>query len=222
VNDNGSTGKSMLTRREVMRVAGIAAMASGTLISVACTETQKTETPKLEAAKHTSAPMNCVPTPEENLCRVGDTTQSVFLTAQPPGYVPGTAAGKYKSGDSQPVFPLVAFWLLLTTDNWEEYLGDPNWVKKLVAEFGRENKCLKCTELAVLETTMNAIWNEATHGDTKDHLGKVQFGPNHQALNIVRTIFINHRNIVTAYGHPPCPAGGTILDIVGVVPKQRP
>jgi hypothetical protein len=222
VNDNGNNGKLTLTRREAIRAAGIAAMASGTLISVACTEKQKTETPKLGVAKQISVPMNCVPTSEENLCRAGDMTPSVFINAQPPGYDPGTAAGKYQSGDSQPVFPLVAFWLLLTTDNWEEYVGDPSWVKKLVAEFGRENKCLTCTDLTVLETTMNAIWNEAIHGDTRDHLGNVQFGPNHQALNIVRTIFVNHRNIVTAYGHPPCPGGGTILDIVGVVPKQRP
>ncbi len=195
MNKNGSNAKkSTLTRREAIRIAGVAAVTSSALFSVG--SDQATESAKSGIR-------------EKDTCRAGSSTPSLFLTCQPPSADKSAGANKYRSGDSLAVFPLVAFWLLVTTDNWDECLNKPGWISGLVKEFGRENKKLTCDELSVLEKTMGDIWTELS-----------TLKQNQEALERIRTIFSKHRQIVNVYGHPPCPSGATCLDIVGVIPKR--
>lgn len=183
-----------MTRREMIRNTGLAVAASGALVGQIHSQSGKPGTAGLPQKSATKQ----VPVP------------SVFLSCQPPGN-DEDGAGKYKSGDTQAVLPLVAFWLLATTENWDNCFNTSGWIDQLVAEFGRENPNLADPNLQkALAKTMQQIWSDLNSGAT------------HAALVTVRTVFRNHSNVSALYGGRPCPGGGTILDVVGLVPKSRP
>jgi hypothetical protein len=187
-----SKTKRTMTRREMIRATGLTVAASGTIIEGIQARTNQRSQPT--SAKASAAP----PRP------------SLFLSCQPPGN-DQDGPGKYKSGDAQAVLPLVAFWLMVTTDNWDGCFNKTGWIDQLVAEFAGENPKLADPKVQkALAGTMNKIWDE------------LKTGEKNTALVSVRTTFRNNSNIAALYGGRPCPGGGTILDIVGLVPKTRP
>ena len=131
-----------MTRREMIRNAGLAVAASSALVGQIHSQSDKAGTsgpPQKSAKKQASVP-------------------SVFLSCQPPGD-DEDGAGKYKKGDTQAVLPLVAFWLLATTENWDGCFNTSGWIGQLVAEFGRENPNLADPDLQkALVNTMKQIW----------------------------------------------------------------
>ena len=195
IKDALNSQNAKLTRRQAMRLTGMAALASSAFIPAATSQNQKSAAAKPAGTKK---------------CRAAQSSPSTFLTAYPTTSDQDKSAAKYESGDSLAVFPLSAFWLLVTTDNWDEFLNKPGWIGSLVEEFGRENKRVSCDELTVLKTTMQGIWDDLNSSDD-----------NKAALGRVRTVFLNRRQVINVYGHPPCPGGGTFLDIGGSVPKKR-
>jgi hypothetical protein len=183
--------KRTITRREMIRATGLTVAASGTMIDgiQALTSLGLQPTPGKGTA---------VPPPS-----------SLFLSCQPLGK-DEDGPGKYKSGDAQAVLPLVAFWLMVTTDNWDGCFDKPGWIEQLVAEFARENTKLADPSVQkALAVTMGKIW------------GELKTASKNTELVSIRTTFRNYSNIAALYGGRPCPGGGTILDIVGLVPKTR-
>lgn len=183
-----------MTRREMIRNTGLAVAASGAFVGQIHAQSGKLGTAgqlQKSAKKQALVP-------------------SVFLSCQPPGNDEDGPA-KYKNGDTQAVLPLVAFWLLATTEDWDNCFNKSGWIDQLVAEFGRENTKLADANLQkALAKTMGEIWSD------------LKTGPTHDALVTVRTVFRNHSNVSALYGGRPCPGGGTILDVVGLVPRPRP
>lgn len=184
-----------ITRREMIRKTGIAVAASGPLVGAVRAQAAGND----EAKPRNQHPAKSLPP-----------ASSVFLNCQPPGS-DEDGPGKYKSGDTQAVLPLVAFWLLATTENWDTCFNQSGWIDSLVAEFGKENPNLADPNLQkALAKTMAQIWSDLSSASA------------HKALVTVRTVFRNRSNVASLYGGRPCPGGGTILDVVGLVPKPRP
>lgn len=188
-----SKTKPTLTRRQMVRAMGLTVAASGALIDGIRAGTDGRPASDLSAAGLTHNPL----------------PPSLFLSCAPPG-ADEDGPKKYHSGDTQAVLPLVAFWVMLTTDNWDSCFNQSGWINDLVAEFARENPKIDQTAQRALSVTMNNLWND------------LKTGSQHAALVSIRTIFKNASNVRGLYGGRPCPGGGTILDIVGLVPKTRP
>jgi hypothetical protein len=145
------------------------------------------------------------------------TSDSVFKRCHPP-LQNEDGAGKYSNGDNDVVYPLVALWLMLTTEPWENCLDSErgNWQQglfdELFAEFSHSHPDLKGQELENARTTLMKDFGVMCREAKKKK----------KAFTSVRSAWINLTNKgVGFYGTRPCPGGGGILDVAGLTPKKR-
>jgi|HubBroStandDraft_5_1064220.scaffolds.fasta_scaffold230948_1 hypothetical protein len=179
-----------LTRRKVIQLAGMTAVA--TVASHSPALGQGPEAGQAKSAGNAKTVSN-----------------SVFLSCMPAGT---DGAGKYHTGDSTIVFPLVALWLVMLTEEWDTCLTDSTWFTNLVNELVAANGHLTPAEVTAFKAGAAQLLSQLNANPTMT-----------KQWHSVRSIFNSLvRNASAAYGKRPCPGGGTILDIAALQPKPRP
>jgi hypothetical protein len=107
--------------------------------------------------------------------------------------MPGSAA-KYTTGDYPIIFGLAAFWLLLTTENWQGCIEKQGWLDGLAKELGID------------KSHLDDLYDVCKH--------------NAGAFKTVQDAFINYTSDVNVYGSRPCPGGSTYVQIAALASKS--
>jgi len=179
-NDGAVT--KQFTRRELCRMA---ALATGAPVLWSLTACKQTTTERLHTKnEQPSVPLKSV---FQESCRANN-------------------EAKYDNLDESVVYGPIAFWFMLTTDEWDQCLQDPAWRSRLAAEFQMEPRHLE-------------FLYKAAYDDTLIEQPPYVFS-NRKAFSTVRKMwqdFIQSPPPVAGksfvYGRRPCLGGATLLQI---------
>jgi hypothetical protein len=167
------TCKKSMTRREVVRIGGAVTTCASLFAGFVAGNIS------LEAAENQVGPQNQAPPNHsvfEDSCRNGN-------------------KGKYQQYDSSSIYPVIAFWLMLTTDEWGTCLADPDWRKRLA------------TELNMLPDHLEDLYCKSL--TLADSFSKVK--------KMWQAYILQPPSPPKApYGARPCPGGKTLLQIAGL------
>jgi len=114
--------------------------------------------------------------------------------------------------DAGIAYPMFAFWLMLTTENWDDCLANPDWRKRLADELGSRNPGVNYQafienlyQKAYLDGQLSPAFRDVRQtwqGFLEDPGGgRVEQG--------------------FPYGSNPCPGGATILQIAKLNPTRK-
>jgi hypothetical protein len=114
---------------------------------------------------------------------------------------PGNSV-KCATYDKSAMYPLIAFWLMLTTEKWDTCLQDPAWRKTLAGELGAKNP-----SISTYPGVIDYLYNNA--------FPKGVISPEFKAVrDLWQTLFLPTPPVPPPiYGGRPCPGGKTILEI---------
>jgi hypothetical protein len=168
-----SNNLTKVSRRHAMRLAGMTAIS-------------------LLANTHANGSTQSVKQPKENQPATLPKDPSVFQNDKCRA---GNSA-KYANYDKDIVYPLLAFWLMLTTDEWDECLKDSSWRAQLASELKLKPEHL-----------------EQLYKDSHNTKTQRNSFSNSEAFNRVKKLWYDFIDANSFYGGRPCPGGKTLLQI---------
>jgi hypothetical protein len=172
-----------ISRRDMVRLTGTAGLGMSILAN----------TPLFAVSQKSPAPPKSTP-------RAAPKSPSVFENDD----CREGSSIKYASYDKDIVYPLLAFWLMLTTDEWDECFKDAKWRTRLASELS-----LNPQHLEHLYAKSHSTERPANDADKKN-IGECT---NLQAFNRVKKIWYDFIEEYSFYGGRPCPGGKTLLQI---------
>jgi len=162
-----------ITRREMVHIGGAVVTCASLFAGFAAGNTST------QAAENHARPEKQTPPKHsvfEDSCRVGN-------------------KGKYQKYDSSSIYPVIAFWLMLTTDEWGNCLADPDWRKHLA------------TELKMLPDHLEYLYDKSLkHAGSFSDIKKIWQAYILQPPSPPKSV----------YGARPCPGGKTLLQIASL------
>jgi hypothetical protein len=114
--------------------------------------------------------------------------------------------------DAGIAYPMFAFWLMLTTENWDDCLANPDWRKRLADELGSRNPGVNYQ--AFIENLYHKVYPDGQLSSAFHDVRQTWQG------------FLEDPGDGSAstgfpYGADPCPGGATILQIARLNPTGK-